>query len=156
MDLITIRQATVDDLPNCGACAGEFYASAPSLGKFYLDQFCNVWTTLLGNGSGVMFLLLNDEEVVGSIGGITHKELYCDETVAAEMFWHVSKAYRGIGGLRLFKMFEQWAVQKGCDRIRMAYLSESMPDKLANFYKRQDYFPLETYFCKVLKEGATA
>lgn len=145
-----IRPAVVEDLQNCGVCAAEFYASAPSLRIFELDRFVSTWTGLLNSGMAVLFLLLDNDQIVGAIGGVAHQELYSHEMVCAELFWHVSKSYRGTGGVRLFKLLEQWAIEKGCSHLRMAHLSESMPEKVANFYRRQNFVPLETYFCKSL------
>lgn len=144
-----IRPATVEDLPRCGQSAQEFYESAPSLGSFELDRFITMWTMLLGNGSGVIFLLLNGEVIVGAIGGVAYPDAYTAKLMATEFFWFVGESSRG-RGVRLYRMFEDWARERGCAQIRMVHLLDLMPEKVARFYDRAGFKPLEVHYAKEL------
>lgn len=144
-----IRAATVEDLPRCSQSAQEFYESAPSLGSFELDRFITMWTMLLGNGSGVIFLLLDGEVIVGAIGGVAYPDTYTANLMATEFFWFVGKASRG-QGVRLYRLFEQWARDRGCAQIRMVHLLDLMPEKVARFYDRAGFKPLEVHYAKEL------
>lgn len=144
-----IRQATVEDLPRCSESAGEFYGSAKSLGAFEIERFIAMWTMLLGNGSGVIFLLLDGEAIVGALGGVAYPDAYTSSLLACEFFWHVNKSSRGRGVL-LYRMFEDWARTRRCSQIRMVHLLDSMPEKVARFYDRAGFKPLEVHYAKEL------
>lgn len=144
-----IVQAQISDLPLLAAGAREFYQSSAMLGEFHLDKFVHFWTNLLIAGSGVIFLLMNDGKIHGAIGGVTHRSPYSDEQVAPELFWFVMKENRG-GGLQLYRRFEQWAREKGCQEIRMVHLADSMPEKVADFYCRVGFTKVETLYAKRL------
>lgn len=144
-----IRQATIEDLPRCSKAAQEFYGSAQSLGSFDLDKFVAMWTMLLGNGTGVIFLLFQDEEIVGALGGVAYPDAYTSRLIASEFYWFVGSQSRG-GGVRLYRLFEEWARLRGCSELRMVHLLDSMPEKVARFYDRAGFKPLEVHYAKEL------
>lgn len=144
-----IRQARVEDLPRLSACAEEFYASSKFLKTFDLDRFVAMWTALLGNETGVIFLLCEGEEISGTIGGVAYPEAYSSEVIAQEFFWYSLSTSRG-AGVRLYRAFEEWARARGCSQIRMGHLVDSMPEKVARFYERMGFVPIEVNFCKSL------
>ena len=135
--------------------AREFYAASSVLRDFDLSKFVNVWTNLITAGSGVIFLLIDQPdlqkqaEIVGTIGGVMHAEPYSSDRIAVEFFWFVHKENRG-GGIQLYRRFEQWAKDNGCQEIRMMHLADSMPDKVADFYCRVGFRKVETLYAKRL------
>jgi GNAT superfamily N-acetyltransferase len=104
---------------------------------------------LLESGTGVIFVDENGEEIQGTLGGVAYPEINSGELVATEFFWFVAPERRG-GGLRLYRAFEEWARSKGCREIRMAYLIDSMPEKLAKLYRRLGFEPVEVQYVKEL------
>ncbi len=144
--------ATIADLPRLAALAGEFSASSNHIRGFNMDRFVAVWETQIGNGNGAIFLLMNGEKPEGMIGGIFYEEIYSGERVATEFFWFVHKDSRG-GGIKLYRRFEEWAVENKCVEIRMVLLADSMPDKVANFYERVGYSKVETLYAKRLNDS---
>ncbi len=148
---MTIRQLTVEDLPKLAACAEHFYASSKFLEDFDLDHFCKFWECLFQAGVGVIFGLFRDERICGVIGGMAFPEPYNDRSVATEMFWWVDEdSRRGTGSMRLYCRFEKWAEEKGCAKIRMIHLADSMPDVMAGIYKRLGFEELERHYTKDL------
>ena len=146
---MTYREATIADLPRLSECGREFYANSKVLKQFQIERFCETWTALLGNGSGVIFLLCEGEQIMGTIGGMVHRDLYSDEMIAQEFFWYVLKGSRG-AGVRLYCLFEAWGRKRGCARIRMGYLVDSMPEKVAHFYERMGLDREEVIYSKSL------
>ncbi|HSW48631.1 MAG TPA: GNAT family N-acetyltransferase [Bryobacteraceae bacterium] len=144
-----IRQATAADLPRMGGCAREFYASSRFLQGFDLDRFCAVWTELLANGTGVIFLLEDGGEVVGALGGVAYPDINSGELIATEFFWFIRDGARG-QGLRLYRLFESWARERGCRQIRMVHLADLMPDKLDRVYRHLGFEPIEIHWAKEL------
>lgn len=127
--------------------AKEFYGSSAVLRVFDLERFVQFWTGVINSGIGVVFLLVDENGIQGTISGLTYQEPYSGELLAQEFFWFVHKEFRG-GGIRLYKAFEKWALDKGCVEIRMAHLVDSMPDKVAQFYERLGYSQVETLYAK--------
>lgn len=146
-----IRQATIEDLPRIEACALEFYAASRILGRlpFDLEKFVGAWTDLIRHGIGVMFIAEESGEVTGALGGVIYPDLYSGIPVATEFFWTVRQQFRG-PGVRLYKAFEAWARERGCAEIRMVHLMDSMPERVAKFYRHFGYEQSEVHFVKGL------
>ena len=147
---MTIRQATIEDLPLLEPCAKEFYASSENLHDFEIGRFVGLWRTLISNGSGAVFILKDGDEVTGAIAGLLHQDPYSAGTVAQEMYWFVRAAARG-GGVRLYRELERWAVSKGATELRMGYLVDLMPEKVAHFYERVGFRKIEVGYSKRLE-----
>jgi GNAT superfamily N-acetyltransferase len=144
-----IRRAEVEDIPQLEAGAMEFHQSSAVLGQFQMAKFLLVWKALLGNGNGVIFIDEVNDQIIGAIGGICHRELYSDALLAEEMFWFVRPSFRGHGA-RLYLNFERWAREKGAWALHMFSLGDSMPEKLDAFYARTGYKIAERRYLKRL------
>ena len=151
-----IRTIGIDELGAVEEAAREFYAASRFLGSFRLERFCAIWELLLTSGAGVIFAEDCDGEIVGVIGGIVHQEIYGEEVIAEEFFWFVREAFRG-AGVRLYRRFEDWARERGASEIQMVHLFDSMPDRVAKFYLRSGFEPVEMRYRKALVPlGGTA
>ncbi len=152
-----IRTATIADLARTEAAAREFYASSRAFGDFSLARFCDVWKELIGAGAGVIFSYEHDGAIVGAIGGLVHRDLYGEALIAEEFFWFIRAAHRG-AGVKLYRRFEQWARERGARQIQMVHLLDLMPGKVARFYLREGFMPIETRYAKALarKDAAAA
>lgn len=149
-----IRRATVEDLAGLEPIARRFYASSERLRSFDAGRFTALWTGMIQNGMGVIFLYC-DPEPAGAIGGVKYPEAYSSDTLAQEFFWFVDEDHRG-GGLGLYHAFEQWARDEGCDEIRMGHLVDLMPAKLTAVYRRLGFEQIETNWAKRLTREAEA
>jgi len=108
------------------------------------------WTALITQGSGVIFAYEKDGELVGTIGGVVHRDIYGEALIAVEFFWFIQEEHRGMG-IRLYKTFENWARNRGASSIQMMHLLDLMPEKVGHFYLRQGYEPIETRYSKRLR-----
>jgi len=145
-----IRQATPGDLPRLATCAQEFYASSKHLTNFKLERFVNFWTSIIQEGIGVVFVFEKDGELQGALGGMRSADLYSGTSYSQELFWFVRECYRG-AGLQLYRAFEKWSREQGCNEIRMIHLSDSMPERLARVYNYLGFEIIETHYSKTLK-----
>ena len=143
-----IREASLDDLPRLTPMALEFYSQSRFLRDFDADRFAKCWTGLLTLGTGVIFLL-GDEDISGMLGGVIYPDLYSGRLIATEFFWYVRLGSRG-QGMQLYQAFEQYARDRGCEEIRMVHLLDSMPEKLNRVYRRLVYVPSEVHYVKEL------
>ncbi len=145
-----IRSVTVLDLPKLESCAKEFYASSEFLKGFDLSRFCELWQRILESDTGVIFAVDgNDGQYAGAIGGLMFDEIYSGRKTATELYWFVRDGHRG-HGLKLYRAFEAWARERGCEEIRMIHLMDSMPEKLNRVYQHLGFRPIETHFAKEL------
>lgn len=145
-----IRQATAADLPLMESCALEFYRASRFLRNFDIEHFRHSWEMLLSNGSGVIFLYLDHDEIRGALGGVAYPDVNSGELTAVEFFWFISPSARG-GGLKLYRAFEEWAREKQCRVIRMAHLADSMPEKMERVYQHLGFEVSEVHWTKELK-----
>ncbi len=146
--VLDVRAAEICDLPKMAEGARQFYASSRFLRKFEIERFCSVWKGFIEGGHGVIFAAFDEDgSPCGALGGLTYPDLYSEETHAMEFFWFMMPGYRG-EGMKLLKMFEQWAKDRGCALVRMAHLSDSMPEKLERVYCRMGYTLVESQFQK--------
>jgi hypothetical protein len=65
---MNICRAAVSDLGRLEVCAREFYSASKFLQGFQLERFTMLWTHLIGSGTGVIFLLMDGNDVAGTIG----------------------------------------------------------------------------------------
>lgn len=146
---MTIRKAETADLGRLDQCAREFYSSSKFLRGFDLERFTAFWMGLIQSGTGVVFLLIDGNEVAGTIGGVIYPEPYSGELVATEFFWFVRPELRG-GGVKLYRAFEAWARDRGASQLRMVHLLDSMPEKLERAYTHLGFEPAEIHYTKEL------
>lgn len=144
-----IRPIQVEEIPKLHKLAAKFYGASRFLKRFNLASFSECWRRLLETGAGVIFVDENEGEIAGTLGGVAYPEINSGELVATEFFWFVDPDRRG-GGLRLYRAFERWARAKGCRELRMAYLMDSMPEKLDTLYRRLGFEPVEVQYVKEL------
>lgn len=144
-----IRELPISELFRLAPAAKEFYAASRFLGVFHLARFEQIWTSLIEGGNGVIFADEREGEIVGTIGGIVHRDIYGEGTIAEEFFWFVREEFRG-SGILLYREFERWAKGKGAAQIQMVHLLDVMPHKVGDFYIRCGYVPVETRYTKEL------
>lgn len=145
------RQATIEDLPRLGECGQAFFSASGLPGTFHFEHFQETWRGILNADLGVIFILEKDKKIVGALGALTYPDSNTADKVAIEAYWFVLKEYRSsLGGGRLYRAFENWARERGCAYIRMAYLTASMPEEVARMYEREGFTPIEVHYSKAL------
>jgi GNAT superfamily N-acetyltransferase len=95
---------------------------------------------------------LKDDEVVGCVAGSVTDCLFNPQIKEfVEIVWYVEESHRR-AGLRLFNRLEQACKDKGVKAMRMAYMVNSKADKLAVFYEKKGYRPMELHLFKKMEE----
>ena len=99
-----------------------------------------------------MWLLMQNEAVIGGIGVLVSPDICDGELVMQEAFWYVAKEHRGgMGGFRLIREVENFAKMAGISRIIMGRIHASDPDgRLGTWFERMGYAPIETNYCKTI------
>ncbi len=142
-----IRRVTEKEIPLLYSLAESFCASSAFIDPFDRDYFTQVWTALITKEIGVIFLLEEQERVVGMLGGIKYPDLQNGTMTATECFWYVLPEKRG-RGMSLLSAFEKWADSQGCKKKIMVHLMDSMPEKLKRVYEHKGYRAVEVHYVK--------
>ena len=135
------------DLPRLVHLGEKFYAMSEALRGFNPDVFQANWTRLLDAGIGAIFAAERGENIVAALGGVIVPDINSLAKKAGELFWFADPKYRGLGGF-LFRAFEGWARENGCNVISMVHLVDVMPDALDEFYRAMGYKPVEVNYEK--------
>ena len=97
-----------------------------------------LYSFMLDGIDKVLFLMLDDEELVGVIMGVvTQNVLY--PQLASEVFWFVKPEYRGKAAIELFQLYDNWA--KLCSYSTVSYFSTGKD--LSGVYERFGYQHVE-------------
>ncbi len=122
------------------------YGSNPDAGLF-TEMFENLYAS----GDGVIFGAFLDGALKGVFAGHVSRFPASRLVRAQDIFWYVTPAHRGgTTGVRLLKMFEGWAAEKGAERVLVPAF-EGGSDKLPQFLENSGYQKIETFHEKRLK-----
>ena len=138
-----VRLAKTEDIESVVNSVSGFMKESKH-SPFSINKAIESWTTFISSGMGEMFIL---DDFHGALGGVCYPDPHRDCLVASEFFWYVKPEYRGKGGA-LLEAFEAWAKEKGCSRVIMTHLSDSMPESLKKYYTKKGYELLETNYIK--------
>jgi len=146
-----IREVKVEELPMLQECATAFYAASSHLHEFKMDLFSATWKPQIERGVGVIFGMFEGDRIVGTIGGLVSGDLYSGEPYSIEFFYYVLPEFRGtILSMKLYFAFERWSRERECSYIQMAALADSMPEEMAEMYRRLGFNPVEVTYRKEL------
>ena len=67
-----------------------------------------LYSFMLDGINKVMFLMMDDETVVGIILGVVTENVLYPE-IASEVFWFVKPEYRGKAAIEFFELYDNWA-----------------------------------------------
>jgi GNAT superfamily N-acetyltransferase len=147
----TIRQLQPIELPLILDMAHKFFVEANIGGEFNDDTFMLSWTGFMKSGNGVIFILTEEDKIVGAIGGLTYRDVNTGKGITLETFWYVDLEYREKGvGAQLIYQLEQWARSMSCTRLIMAALMNKDFPKMEKFYGDKGFHLLEVNFSKEL------
>ena len=143
-----ISVASISDLESLAELGPKFWSEAGLPGKFIKEIFVRNWEKLIISDLGVIFFHSNkDGKPDGAIGVTLYRDINDDELVMHETFWFVSPDSRG-SGIRLFKEAEKLAKTLGVKRMIMAHVLNAHADKLARFYPKMGFSPIEVNYLK--------
>lgn len=145
---MSIREATIADLPAIAAMGGAFYAEANLPGRFNPDVWVSSWSAILKAHVGRIWAAEDATGLVGTIGILVAPDLGSGDLTATEGFWFVTPKARG-AGVRLLKSAEEWARKSGLKRFLMAH-TQLGKESLGKLYSRLGYTELETTWEKTL------
>lgn len=144
---MTVREATVDDVPGIVA-TGQRFIRGSVYGRFLgenpaqLELFA---TWLIAQPDGELWVLEHDGAIRGLLGATVFVHPMDGTVTASEMFWWTDPEVRG-HGLKLLRAFETWARERGA---RKTTVVAPTPD-VERLYERLHYAKVETSYERMI------
>jgi len=146
------RLATERDVPAVTDLCQEFHGlsyqrSVPFdwdvMGDWVSDRVSDSGSLVAGAWRG--------NDLVGSVIGLTFVPPYSNRVVAGDFIWYVRPEYRGgMTGVRLMRMFENWARDVGAVQILTGATSGIKSERGAALLERLGFVPTGTSVYKDL------
>lgn len=149
-----IRLATLEDKPELVRMGCQFIAESSYRGLITprVEAQERVVDVLLEQG-GCWIVETFGGAVVGMLGIALTPLPVSLELAGVELFWWLDPEWRrGTLAVRLLKTGEAWALEQGAIWFQM--IQPFGNDRLAEFYRRRGYVPLETSWQKRLAAAA--
>ena len=129
------------------SCNGKAFGIDLELEVHYRDL-----AGLIEDKNSELFLLINEDRVVGYMGAIIFQSPLGKQKICQEHYWFVGGGNRGRCTLLLYRAIREWAKEKGCSHLIMSAscLASNMHDRLCNFYSSIGFDKFETSFIKEL------
>lgn len=151
---MNLFRANADDVHRIKECAiaccaehGEERTGGPLDWQHYYETLVG----LLADGRGAMWLYSDDDgKIVAGLCGARYIDPLTGLMRASRIFIYVLPTHRGtVNILRLFRLYEAWAREEGCQVVTMSVL-DTMPPSTASVYERLGYVEQETIYLKRL------
>jgi GNAT superfamily N-acetyltransferase len=109
--------------------------------------------TLVQSPNVVYFLAIDDDKIIGSIGGAVFPYFFSTRKKAGDLGFYVEPEYRGSrAAIKLVKAFEAWAKEMGVEDVYLGQTTGIEVDKTRDFYERLGYKVVGVNTIKHLKD----
>ncbi len=143
-----VRLTTTKDLPEIIPLYYKFFEEGDLSGKPSPATFKEGVKKLID--TGIVLSLVVGGKVKGVMGGAVYDDFITGDVSCMEAFWYVDPDNRGVGGLKLFKRFEEEAKFRGAKRIWMMHLLSLNSEKMERYYTKSGYVLKEKVYLKEL------
>lgn len=143
-----VRKATHDDIFQVLVLCYNFAKEAPTVYRTFDKEKVEVTlNNLIDSDFSEIFVLEKDGVIIGMLACIITQLFFSTKKTSTELAWYVDKEHRGgTKSLRLIKVYEAWAKEKGAEIIGMTDLSELQ--ELGSIYERLGYTLNESTYIK--------
>jgi GNAT superfamily N-acetyltransferase len=146
-----IKDLTTENAEKIGRFMDLGFANEKIARTFHVDNFLAFYRQILPTGIGVLFFLMDGDEILGLIGGAVHPDVITGHNMAAEITWRVSAAGAG-WGMKLLEEFTTWAKERGATRMVVHLRAdEGEFERLKDKLKRREFDISGYQFMKELK-----
>ena len=139
-----VTKATEHDIHAVAVLTKQF-EQASSFIKVDIAYTTKVYQSNIRSGKGAMFLLKDENKLVGALGCIKANDMHSGELIAIETVWFVDPKHRG-GGMKLWHAFDGWAKDQGCKKKAMIHMEDSFAGELEKIYKKKGYKLVERHY----------
>ena len=140
---MTIRPATVEDVPAIAAMGQEFASTSTYAAHMQADpgRLAAVAGGILANPDAAMWVCVRDSQPIGMLAMAMVTHPLSGDRIASEIVWWVDPSARG-AGLRLLRTAERWAKALGAVAVHMIAPTE----RVGQLYAAIGYAPVETNY----------
>lgn len=126
-----------------------YYENSRTMINIDIETVKKNWIGFVSNGFACIFVIEEDDAIVGIISGLCYPDPLCGRIIAQEVFWFVDENYRhkGYGGL-LISTFEAWAKTKNPSTFRLAHLADLRAGENKALYEGLGYTVAEIAYEK--------
>jgi GNAT superfamily N-acetyltransferase len=108
---------------------------------------------LIQSPNVVYFLAIEDNKIIGSIGGAVIPYFFSTRKKAGDLGFYVEPEYRGSrAAIKLVNALESWAKEKGIEDLYLGQTTGVDVDKTQDFYERLGYKVVGVNTIKHLKD----
>lgn len=147
-----IRRIVHSDTPQILKNAPSFWREIDGdslLGTLSLAGFSNFLKKGFANDSIVGWCAEKEKEFVAAVLFQKEYAFFTDKSVLTEVFWWAREDVRSTTlSYRCICAAEEYAKNNGIDTLQMSCMMHPRPDRLAKFYQRIGYKPVQTDFLK--------
>lgn len=147
-----IRELNKNDISAILKRAPNFWAEIHGeslLGKLSLAGFSNFLNNGFAKDSIVGWCYCKENEILSGLLFQKEYAFFTNEQILGEVFWWADPTIRSTTiSYKLIKRAEQYATQNGIDKIRMSCMLFPQPERLARFYSKIGYHPIQQDFIK--------
>ncbi len=145
-----IREATINDVIECGKLAEEFYFARNKAGEFNSQCFIEFWGKILASGQGVIYLREVDGVPREAIGLIYHPNPYNGKPCASSMFWFVTES-QGLASGALFEHVMGVVEKGGIMEFKIPLLLDERLVRIGSFLKSHEFDVSDLTYMKEIK-----
>lgn len=142
--------ANIEEIRQIIALAKEYDGGFSAHVKVDVNYAIEKYTKLVTSGIAVVFALKSGGDIVGGLAALKAEDLNYPRSMGVELFWFVIPGHRG-EGMKLFRAYEDWCNNSGCDIAAMIHLEDSYPDRLKRLYKKKGYTLTELHYVKEVR-----
>ena len=123
------------------------FEQASQFVKVDIDHATKIYEDAIDRGSMTVMVMEQENELIGSLAFLVAPDLHDGTLVGVETYWFMHPDHRRYG-LKLFKLFETLAMNKGCTKLAMIHMMDSSPEVLEKLYRRRGYELIEKHYVK--------
>jgi len=151
---VTVRRATVEDIPSYMDLAAAFVATTPvnHLIPFAREGTAAFVESALDNENMIVLVAEDEGELIGITAAIAYPMYFNPaKLVAQELWWYIKPDARGGAASKLlFQEIEKWGMSKQAAAMFMIALDNDRVETMVKLYGRLGYAPTERAFVKGL------
>lgn len=145
-----IREATINDVIECGKLAEEFYFARNKAGEFNSQCFIEFWGKILASGQGTIYMREVDSAPREAIGIIYHPNPYNGKPCASSMFWFVTES-QGLAAGALFEHVLGVVEKEGIMEFKIPLLLDERLVRIGAFLKQHGFDVSDLTYMKEIK-----
>lgn len=144
------RNARFTDADKVVELCAKFHAESwQSFADFDVEKMHGWIVSQIDNDDAEIFTAWDGTELVGCLIGMVVTFPYSNTLVAGDYIWYVAPKYRGgMTGVRLMRMYEEWARGVGAVNIMAGVTSGIRIERGAQLLSRLGYSPVGTIMQK--------